>query len=325
MKEPSSKGESAFNFGEWRNANQKSCANSTARCEELAQSLRLESALRIITPRIMAIRLAVHRLNGQSKADVSAARSLLSGCDVRRNFIFTPRRRKCAVYGYGIFRLQINQGEKTLKAETAKHKREANDKPDAKTEAKIKGDLKEFFSHGKRGETNGFKLDSGLEIHFPPHLANRLVELMGIGDEIEVDGEERTNREGVKHIKPHTIANITRGATLAVKDFPPPHEKKKRDKEKHDRENEAAEIVGEVLHFKKGKHGETKGLALNARIEVRFPPHLSAQIEEIAAAGERIKVAGRWHTTPKGDLHFHAETITNERTGDFAGGESGKD
>lgn len=202
-----------------------------------------------------------------------------------------------------------------MKAETAKHKTAAKHAPEPhdKAETKLTGTLREFFSHGKHNETNGFKLDKGLEVHFPPHLSEQLTEFITVGNKVEVVGEEKINREGVEHIKPRIITNVTTGAVLDVKASPPPHKEHKKHK---DREAGAIEITGEVLEYKKGKHGETNGFSLRAQIEVHFPPHMSEQVTALAAAGDKIKVAGHRHVTPKGDTHFHADTITNERTGE---------
>jgi hypothetical protein len=205
------------------------------------------------------------------------------------------------------------QKETQLKAETAKHKTAAKRAPEPHDKAwtKLTGTLREFFSHGKHGETNGFKLDKGLEVHFPPHLSKQLTELITVGDKVEVVGEEKISREGIEHIKPRIITNVTSGASLDVKAPTPPHREQRRHTE---REKDVIEIAGQVLEFKQGKHGETNGFSLNAQLEVHFPPHLSEQVTALAAAGDKLKVAGYMHVTLKGDTHFHAHTITNERT-----------
>lgn len=201
-----------------------------------------------------------------------------------------------------------------MKAETAKRKFETKHalEPHEKAETNLTGTLRKFFSHGKRGETNAFKLDKGLEIHFPPHLSDRLTRFIAVGDQVEVIGEERINREGVEHLKPRIITNVTNGAAFDVKAFAPPHEKPRH------KGKDAIEIIGEVAEYKRGKSNDINGLSLNVQLEVRFPPHMSEQVTVLAAAGDKVKVTGHMHVTPKGDTHFHAETITCERTGVFS-------
>ncbi|MGI4860982.1 MAG: hypothetical protein ACRYHA_29450 [Janthinobacterium lividum] len=49
---------------------------------------------------------------------------------------------------------------------------------------------------------------------------------------------------------------------------------------------------GKVSQFLLNPHGELDGLVLDGRLQVHFPPHLSKQVGQHIATGERVEVRG---------------------------------
>ena len=55
-------------------------------------------------------------------------------------------------------------------------------------------------------------------------------------------------------------------------------------------------------------------MMLSDGTEVHWPPHLGDRMKDFLARKDRVRVQGWLHTTPRGDDHLRAGTITNLRT-----------
>ncbi|WP_075091247.1 OB-fold nucleic acid binding domain-containing protein [Planctomyces sp. SH-PL14] len=72
---------------------------------------------------------------------------------------------------------------------------------------------------------------------------------------------------------------------------------------------------GAVAELLTNPHGDVDGFRLKDDTEVKFPPHLGAELEAIVKPGELVRIDGRKHITPKGDVHLHADRIEVVATG----------
>jgi hypothetical protein len=54
-------------------------------------------------------------------------------------------------------------------------------------------------------DVDGWQLDDGSLVHFPPHIGEQLSEWIGEGDEVTLEGDRRSNRNGDEVIFPSYI------------------------------------------------------------------------------------------------------------------------
>jgi len=64
------------------------------------------------------------------------------------------------------------------------------------------------------------------------------------------------------------------------------------------------QVTGTLTEFHFNHHGDVDGFRLDDNTEVKFPPHLMAQLESCAGVGDAVLVQGRRHLTPTGDVCF---------------------
>jgi len=79
--------------------------------------------------------------------------------------------------------------------------------------------------------------------------------------------------------------------------------------------DEIVELSGRVKSFRTNDHDDADGLILDDGAAVRFPPHLGHEVGGIVKRGDKVRIIGHWHITPKGDTHLHADTIENIKSG----------
>lgn len=190
--------------------------------------------------------------------------------------------------------------EKQLKGSTEAVS-EADDDDDDVT---VRGIVKSFHEN-KEGNTDGLTLTDGKEIHFPPHLGEKIADMVSKGDEVEITGHNHTGPKGDSHVRADMVKNLKSGKSLDVKASPPP----KKDGE------ESMTSTGVVKSFHKNPKGDLDGLTFADNSEVRFPPHMGKEIEAVIAKGDEIQVVGHKHTGPKGDTHLRADSIKNVKSG----------
>jgi hypothetical protein len=70
-------------------------------------------------------------------------------------------------------------------------------------------------------------------------------------------------------------------------------------------------VRGTVKEFTTAPRGEVDGLTLGDGTWVHWPPHLQDRFKDIAARGDRVRAAGYWETSPRGDTKLEVSTLTN--------------
>ena len=72
-------------------------------------------------------------------------------------------------------------------------------------------------------DVDGWRLQDGTLVHFPPHIGEQLGEWIDVGDEVTLDGERHTNRNGDEVLLPTYIES--QGWSLSF-DQKNPHDRK---------------------------------------------------------------------------------------------------
>ena len=150
----------------------------------------------------------------------------------------------------------------------------------------------ERFLFNPRGQADGMILANGTEAHFPPHLSQKVLAGLKIG--------ERVTLYGVKPRAADMIACVaieTTDGTRIDDRGPPPKAKKKGHGRKHDtrhdeietRRVEIADTVQRTLH---GPKGEVRGVLLKGGAIVRFPPHAARSTPQLYEPGSALSVRG---------------------------------
>ena len=176
----------------------------------------------------------------------------------------------------------------------------------------VSGRVKAFVKND-RGDTDGLTMENGTNIHFPPHLSDAVAKIVALGDQIEVRGHQRTMPRGEVVFAAERIANGDKSVDIDGPPRPPrgprpPHGPRGRDEA-------PMNAKGTIREFHSNRHGDVDGLFLSDGTEVKVPPHQGAELQELAKVGAEIRVQGRRHETPHGDVHLHADRITATESG----------
>ena len=163
-----------------------------------------------------------------------------------------------------------------------------------------------------RGDVDGFLLEDGSQVHFPPYVGERVVKLIAPGESVEVKGRAETLPKGERVFEASQISS--RGETVSVD--PPrrpaaPHHRP----EGRRRPEEPMEAAGTIHEFVTNRHGDVDGFVLKDGTEIKIPPHQGVELQSAAEVGDEVLIEGRRHETPRGDIHLHADRITMKATG----------
>ena len=155
------------------------------------------------------------------------------------------------------------------------------------------------FLISPHGKPDGFLLDDGQEVHFPPH--------MGAEIEAALAGEPKAKVRirGVRPRRAPLLAAVSveiAGRRIEDNGPPKPHDKPK--KPGHREKDTEEGVVARWLH---GPKGERRGFLLETGTLVRFPAHAAEQAE-FAAPGVKLVVRGKALDTPHGRV-IEAEAL----------------
>lgn len=73
-----------------------------------------------------------------------------------------------------------------------------------------------------RGEVDGFVLDNGVEVKFPPHESDRVRSVAGTGDTIRATGDYKVTPRGDEHLQATQITNTASSASVTIERPTPP-------------------------------------------------------------------------------------------------------
>lgn len=157
-----------------------------------------------------------------------------------------------------------------------------------------------------RDDVDGFSLEGGKEVHFPPHVWSELEPFVKVGEKVKVKGRNEVRPRGETVFVATQISSGSQ--SVEIQPPPPPH---RRDQE----QDKPMQVQGKVRQFAKNPHGDVDGLLLEDGTEVKLPPHQSKELTALVKKGDEVKVEGNRHVTPHGDVHLHAMTITAVESG----------
>ena len=162
------------------------------------------------------------------------------------------------------------------------------------------------FRKNRHQDIDGILLEDGTDVRFPPHIGRQVKVAISIGDAIKIDGQKKTKPRG-------EIVFEARRIQAAKETIEIPRPKAHHPKHTHS-SDETMNAKGRLDEFHFNRHGELDGFRLDDETEVKFPPHLGSKLEQCFAVGDEVLAEGRRHETPKGDIHLHADRITNQKT-----------
>jgi len=170
----------------------------------------------------------------------------------------------------------------------------------------------ERFTKAPHGDVDGAVLADGTVIHWPPHVGERVANLVAKGDRIKVVGRTETGPEGDTHFEAQTITNLQSDKSLDVANYPPPgpDEREVRGKQTPNRADMRT-VEGKVRRFSTAPRGEVDGAVLDDGTVVHWPPHMQNQFKEVLDKGDRVRASGWMETGPEGDTHLEVRNLTN--------------
>ena len=184
--------------------------------------------------------------------------------------------------------------------------------PEASREAQQAGETRvgrvEKLLYNGRDDIDGLRLEGGIEVHFPPHMGDAIARLVKPGDKVEVQGATETRPRGEVVFEASRI--VSRGETIQIERPRPPHRPKD-----HREQEVPMKATATVKEFATNRHGDVDGLLLSDGTEVKLPPHQGQDLKQLIRQGEEVRVEGRRHETPHGDIHLHADRITAVASG----------
>ncbi|MGC4005237.1 MAG: OB-fold nucleic acid binding domain-containing protein [Pirellulales bacterium] len=166
---------------------------------------------------------------------------------------------------------------------------------------KTKGTVADLHTN-KHGDIDGLSLKNGNEVKFPPHQGVALKKLISVGDEVTIEGRRHETPKGDIHLHADRITTAS-GKTLE-RDEPGKRGPGPKDEER------PMSARGTIVDFHVNRPGDVDGFELKDGTEVKFPPHQGVALKQLLSKGDEVRVEGRRHVTPKGDVHLHADTIT---------------
>lgn len=169
----------------------------------------------------------------------------------------------------------------------------------------VAGRVKTFVKND-HDDIDGITLENGSSIHFPPHMSDAVTKLVQVGDLIEVHGHDKTLKHGEKVFEAERIGKDRE--SVEIKPPRPPRGGPRGPKGPRESE-EPMTVTATVREFHSNRHGDVDGLILSDGTEVKVPPHQGADLQEVAKVGSEVRVEGRRHQTPHGDIHLHADRV----------------
>lgn len=174
------------------------------------------------------------------------------------------------------------------------------------------------WTTSKGGDTDGFKVSEDVVVHFPPHHGKQVSAWLQLEDDVTIFAKLKPRPDGSEVME---AVVIQRGDDAMQVPGPKPHHLKPHDGEPHggksgpghagNHEEQLMSVRGKVTEMHENREGIVDGFLIDAKTEVKFPPHQSTAITANVQVGSEVVVDGRRHETPKGDVHLHADRISS--------------
>lgn len=165
------------------------------------------------------------------------------------------------------------------------------------------------FVDNDRGDVDGFVFEEGKHVHFPPHVGAAVTKAIQVGDQVTVRGRQETRPRGERVF----AAQLIDAGEAKIKIEPPRPTHARRPG--RSAEGPPMEATGVVKKLSVNPHDDVDGFTLDDGTIVKFPPHQGSELAAIISIDAEVKVTGRRHETPQGDVHLHADRVTVAATG----------
>ncbi len=159
------------------------------------------------------------------------------------------------------------------------------------------------WTTNKGGDVDGFTVGENVVVHFPPHHGEQVSAWLKLEDEVTVLAKPKSRPDGTKVME---AVVLQRGDDAMQVPGPKP-----RPEQASDREEQLMSVRGKVTELHENREGIIDGFKVDAKTEVKFPPHQSKAIMASVQVGGEVVINGRRHETPKGDIHVHADRISS--------------
>jgi hypothetical protein len=171
------------------------------------------------------------------------------------------------------------------------------------------------------GETDGFVLTDGTEIHIPPHLGDAVRNALPLGGPVRVRGVR------LRHADMVAAVSVQSEDGAAIIDNGPPDDKEARKAARMQVAHAArkpSEIKGVVRQLLHGPKGEIRGLLLEDGRSGRFAPHERTALAPLLQAGAPIVMRGDAVVTEYGTVVSIREIGTSRADMHRLGGKADK-
>jgi len=175
------------------------------------------------------------------------------------------------------------------------------------------------FLINAHGDAEGLMLRDGKEVHFPRHLAKRVLAAFKPGDPIKVRG---VRPRGVDMI---AAVSLQAGESPEITDDGAPKDVDERKGERKPNHESAkhVEVEGVVRHLLHGPRGETRGALLDDGTIVRMPASAAESLNELLSLGHPFAARGERLTNALGtviDAHAFGASLATLRSVDMKKG-----
>jgi hypothetical protein len=180
----------------------------------------------------------------------------------------------------------------------------------------VSGRIQEFTT-APRGEVDGATLSDGTLLHWPPHVGERVTEMVKKGDRVEATGQTETGPRGDTHFEVSSITNMRTDASLDVATIGPPAlPLRGGPRSRPGREvGESRSVRGLIERFTTAPRGEVDGAVLSEGSVIHWPPHLQERFTSALKQGDEVNATGWMETTPRGDTRLEVANVTNAKSG----------
>jgi hypothetical protein len=136
------------------------------------------------------------------------------------------------------------------------------------------------------GIVDGLLLEDGLQVKFPPHMGERVTQVVEPGNRITVNGVPGVPVEWGQEVRAYQITNAETQETIV--DQPPAYPPRP----PVDSRYETLTVTGTADHWLVGRRGEIKGIVLSSGAQIKFPPHVGYQLTGLVREGAAIQAEG---------------------------------
>ncbi|MEH2367357.1 hypothetical protein [Nostoc sp.] len=147
------------------------------------------------------------------------------------------------------------------------------------------GEVKQYLLNPE-GKVDGLLLNNGLQVKFPPHMADSLVGIITPNTKVSIFGNPGFSTRFGQEVRAKKITNSQTGQTLVEQ--PPTTAPQPPNLNNYS----TLSTEGTAQNWLVGHRGEINGVIISNGTIVKFPPHVSEQLASMANIGNTIQAKG---------------------------------